>query len=287
MNGTLLISDLDGTLLDKEQQISRQNLAAINAFRELGGIFTLATGRMEESVAPFVEQLNLDVPVILYNGARIYSPATGEVLYEKHLPLTQNLWERMLDGLTADTGLFVYRDGKVYTPSRNEVVERHERKDGVVCKPLSERTVLDRITKLLFICSDLQKLTAYEQMVKDSGMECGMVYSEWNYLEVLPPDVSKGTALLELIRILRLENVYTMAVGDNLNDVSLVEQADCGFAVENAHPDLKKAADDVTVHHEQHAIAAIIKDFFRKRGVSVDEPFGDSASDSENGGSHD
>ncbi|CAN7746906.1 HAD family hydrolase [Paenibacillus sp. LjRoot56] len=282
MNQTVLVSDLDGTLLNKDQQISQQNIAAIRIFRELGGIFTLATGRMEAAVAPFIKELNLDVPVILYNGARIYNPITKEVLYDKHLPLMQELWQQIINSLTDDVGLFVYRDGRVYTPNRNDIVKKHEEKDKVMCSLLTENSVMDKITKLLLISSDLSMLKAIEQLVQDHGMPNEIVYSEWNYLEILPPDVSKGNALQSLLRILSIENAYTMAVGDNLNDISLIQSADRGYAVENAHPDLKKVADDITIHHEQHAIAAIIKDYFIEQGVTLDEPFGDCASDGEN-----
>ncbi|UKS29425.1 Cof-type HAD-IIB family hydrolase [Paenibacillus sp. HWE-109] len=271
MNQTLFVSDLDGTLLNKDQQISQQNLAAIRIFRELGGIFTLATGRMEAAVMPFIKELDLDVPVILYNGARIYNPITEEVLYDKHLPLLQELWQQIVSSLTIDVGLFVYRDGQVYTPNRNEIVKKHEEKDQVKCSLLTENMVMDRITKLLLISSDLGLLKAVEQLVHDHGMPNEIVYSEWNYLEILPPNVSKGNALQELLRILSIENAYTMAVGDNLNDISLMESADMGYAVENAHPDLKKMADDITIHHEQHAIAAIIKKYLIEQGVTLNE----------------
>lgn len=289
MNRILLVSDLDGTLLDTAQRISPENIEAIRRFREQGGIFTLATGRMEQSVIPFVQTLQLDVPVIVYNGARIYSPATGEVLYDRHLPLTQELWDRLLEQADDAVGIFLYRGGEVYTPFRNEIVEKHERKDRVPCILLTDRNVFGDVTKLLLISDDLEKLKRFECIVEDSGMPNEMIYSEWNYLEVLPPDVSKGVALQELQRILNLENAYTMAVGDNLNDLSMVRCANRGFAVENAHPDLKEAADDITVHHEQHAIAAIIQNYFQNMGVNVhgiDLP-GNGTNNGENGGQPD
>ncbi|WP_179232937.1 Cof-type HAD-IIB family hydrolase [Paenibacillus rigui] len=289
MNRILLVSDLDGTLLDTAQRISPENLEAIRRFREQGGIFTLATGRMEQSVIPFVQAMNLDVPVIVYNGARIYSPATGEVLYDRHLPLTQALWDQFLEQADDSIGIFLYRGGQVYTPYRNEIVEKHERKDRVPCHLLTDRTVFNDVTKVLLISDDLEKLKRYGQLVEDSGIANEMIYSEWNYLEVLPPDVSKGIALQELQRILNLEHAYTMAVGDNLNDLSMVRCANRGYAVENAHPDLKEAADELTVHHEQHAIAAIIQNYFHNKGANGHEYdlSGDGTDDGENGGQPD
>jgi hypothetical protein len=94
---------------------------------------------------------------------------------------------------------------------------------------------------------------------------CEIVYSESNYLEILPQGATKGNALAALLDILNIDGLHTVAVGDNLNDLSMVRKADCGYAVANAHPGLRDIADAVTVHHEQHAIAAIVQELVDKR----------------------
>ncbi|WP_051620552.1 Cof-type HAD-IIB family hydrolase [Paenibacillus sp. UNC451MF] len=267
MKNILLISDLDGTLLNQTQQISPENENAIRRFKEMGGLFTLATGRMEDAVEPFVQKLGVDVPVILYNGAKIVDPVTKKVLYEKKLTIPLMLWSRFMESLTGsdDLALLVYRNGQVYAPVRNAVLEKHENKDGVVCLPFSDDIIAEPVTKVMIISSSIDKAKQLEQVVLDSGLPCEMVYSESNYLEILPQYTTKGTALVELLRILGIDQPYTIAVGDNLNDLAMIRQADFGYAVENAHPQLAAAADAVTVHHERHAIAAIIGDFIEKR----------------------
>ncbi|WP_282940345.1 HAD family hydrolase [Paenibacillus sp. RC67] len=267
MKNILLISDLDGTLLNQTHQISLENENAIRRFKEMGGLFTLATGRMEDAVEPFVQKLGVDVPVILYNGAKIVDPVTKKVLYEKKLTIPLSLWSQFMDSLIAsdDMALLVYRNGQVYAPVRNAVLEKHEHKDGVVCLPFTDDIIAEPVTKVMIISSSIDKVKQLEQAVLDSGLPCEMVYSESNYLEILPQHTTKGTALIELLRILRIDHPYTIAVGDNLNDLALIQQADLGYAVENAHPQLAAAADAVTVHHERHAIAAIIGDFIEKR----------------------
>ncbi|WNC17019.1 HAD family hydrolase [Brevibacillus brevis] len=255
---TLLVTDLDGTLLTRNQEISPENQQAIKRLKERGGMFTFATGRTEEAVAPFARQLSLELPMILYNGARISHPLTGAVLYEATLTLPGGLWKELLRAASDGVAVLVYKDGDVYAPERSELLERHEQKDGVRCKPFPPELTGQPITKILLIAELPECLKALEEKIAITGIACETVYSESNYLEILPPRVSKGTALAELVRMLQIQELFVVTVGDNLNDLTMVKEADLGVAVANAHPLLKEAADTVTVHHEEHAIAAVI-----------------------------
>jgi Cof subfamily protein (haloacid dehalogenase superfamily) len=265
VNNILLITDLDGTLLDRKQQISIENETAIRKFKEQGGLFTLATGRMEAAVMPIIQKLGIDLPVILYNGAKIYCAVTDTVLYEKKLTIPSALWTCFMESLSDEIALLVYQNGQVYAPLRNALLEKHERKDRVRCLPFEDRIRTEPVTKVMIINSQLDKAKKLEQAVLDDGISCEMVYSESNYLEILPQHATKGTALKELVRILQIDGLYTVAVGDNLNDLTMIMEADLGYAVANAHSQLTEAADAVTVHHEKHAIAAIIAEFSKKR----------------------
>ncbi|WP_197080999.1 Cof-type HAD-IIB family hydrolase [Gordoniibacillus kamchatkensis] len=259
MKKTLIVTDMDGTLLDRFQSVSLENLAAIRRFKADGGLFTLATGRMEAAVLPYISQLEIDLPVILYNGAKIYSPVTGTVIYEKHVTVPQPLWKRFTGWLSGDTALLVYRQGGVYAPLRNGVLELHERKEGVRCGQMRDEWIDEPITKILFI-GPRQQLESVEAIIADSGLRCETVYSDADYLELLPAGASKGAALRELQRLLQIDGLYTVALGDNMNDVSMLQEADLGIAVENAAERLKEVADAVTVHHEKHALAAVIRE---------------------------
>lgn len=261
----MLISDMDGTLLTSSQQISKENMAAIRKFKQLGGMFTLATGRTEESIDPYIRKLNLEIPLILYNGAKIYCPVTKTVLYEKTLSLPESFWSYLLSELNDDLVMLVYRDCEVFSLQSNELLAKHERKDGVVSKPLPGGAAGSPVTKLLLIASSPADLTRIERKADEAGLRAVLVYSEINYLEILPYQASKGDSLHILTSLLPNKDLYTIAVGDNLNDLSMVRMADRGYAVDNAHPVLKANADSITVHHEQHAIAAIINELIDSR----------------------
>ncbi|MEV0838234.1 HAD hydrolase family protein [Actinocatenispora sera] len=79
-----LVSDLDGTLVDRSQRIAERDAAAVAEFRAAGGAVLLATGRTERSALPYHRMLDLDTPLIVYNGARIVGP-DGAVLYARDL----------------------------------------------------------------------------------------------------------------------------------------------------------------------------------------------------------
>lgn len=96
MKKPLIVTDLDGTLLNEDEEISAKSEEAIKKFKKNGGLFSIATGRTESTVSDFVDQLEVDIPVILYNGARIVDPKGWEVLHEKRLIVGVEIWEEFM-----------------------------------------------------------------------------------------------------------------------------------------------------------------------------------------------
>lgn len=83
--GYLLVSDMDGTLLNDKRKISDDDKNAIKYFKENGGLFTIATGRMLESAGRFARELDLSLPIILYNGSKVYDYTSEKVIKEYFL----------------------------------------------------------------------------------------------------------------------------------------------------------------------------------------------------------
>lgn len=98
MKYKMVVADADGTLLNDKKEITAATKSSIKKFRNMGGIFTLATGRGILSATPYINELNIDVPVILFNGCIIYDPVNKKILHEKYLSddlykLTANIWQ--------------------------------------------------------------------------------------------------------------------------------------------------------------------------------------------------
>lgn len=174
----LLVSDLDGTLLDSKQQISAENLEAISTFKENGGIFTIATGRMEKAAIPYIEQLGINIPVILYNGAIIYDPINKKRIVEKHLTSPGNVL-RTINSLSKfdNVAVLIYQGDEVYTIKRNHIVEKYEEKEKVTCQLFSERQLKNHIIKIMLI-AEPEILKKFETKVIEVEHSCELVYSK-------------------------------------------------------------------------------------------------------------
>lgn len=266
---TLIVSDLDGTLLNTRQQISEENKSAINYFKKHGGKFTIATGRMESSVQVFIDLLEIEMPVILYNGAVIYDPITNKRLFETFLPGYVKIINELRKLNFHDTlGMLAYQDKKVFAVNNNSIIEEYARKDKVICQSIEFLDQKKPVTKLLLISNEKSVLQQCERIINYYNLPCGLVYSESNYLEVLPPNISKGVALKKLQKIININNsLQTLCVGDNLNDVSMLENATMGFVVENCHESMKNKGFYQIIHHEEHAIAYLINQYITRINI--------------------
>lgn len=255
--GKLLVCDLDGTLLDSKQQISDINLDAINRFVDNGGLFTLATGRDEKSISGFMKVLPVNTPVIIYNGAAVYDTKTERILWNSWLPdsAKEILKEVMVD--FPEVGVMVFKRSDIHFLRENDFTDAILARDFI--KPI--RVGIDEIpqpwTKAIFAW-DPQNHKRLENYLNGKKLPFRHVYSQPDFIEFLSNEATKGRALNELTGILGIPQRNIIAVGDNMNDIEMVEYAGTGIAVSNAHSALKKLADMCCRHHEEHAIAQII-----------------------------
>lgn len=262
----LLITDLDGTLLNSQHEISKKNEEAIKRFKAQGGLLTFATGRMEESTNLYLEQLGIIHPIITYNGGRLYCPVQQKVLQEEQLVIDKDIWNLIIKS-DLNRGIIVYRNSTPYVFEKNDIIKEFEKKEKITCKMAEvEDFVGIAINKVLIIMKALSKTDEVGELVELNTklLEVGnfdTVFSEINYLEVLPTGTTKGQGVEKLKENLALKDVYVIAVGDNLNDIPLLGNADLGIAVKNARSGLKEVADVILDQtNEDDAIAFIINE---------------------------
>lgn len=261
MNKQLLISDLDGTLLNSRQEISTENKASIQQFIKDGGLFTIATGRIEESVYPYVQELGITLPVILYNGAVIYDYQSQQRIFEQKISHFTPLFEKLQAFSESHSiGINYYQNKRAYVPDYNDLIQEHEEKDKVKIREISADFDTSSVTKVLLISNDPAVLKTCEKLVQCSGVPCDTVYSDKTYLEILPKYVSKGNAVKQLLKYINQTGIHTTCVGDHENDLTMLKTADTAYVVDNAIELLKQQNFRETVHHEQHAIQSIIGD---------------------------
>ena len=82
----LIATDLDDTLLDAHSDVTARTVSAVRRAMDAGALFSLSSGRMPEAMLPLAEKLNVNAPMILYNGALIYDHRTGRTLFSNAIP---------------------------------------------------------------------------------------------------------------------------------------------------------------------------------------------------------
>ncbi len=256
----LLITDMDGTLLNSQKEISRENLDAIWDFVNGGGKFGVATGRSPGSAKRWLLQLPINCPCIFYNGSMVKDIATDTVLACQHLEkdclfpqmewVLQNSPETVVEIFTPQ-GLFL-----VSNPVNKDPYLEQEQ-DPYTHASLSHVKDLPWIKILL--CAKHEALQKIEQHVlaEADNNHFNYCYSTDFYLEFLPC-TTKGSALSVLCETTHGQGRKIIAVGDYENDIAMLRQADIGIAVGNALPIVKDNADSVVSDNNHHAIAEVI-----------------------------
>ncbi len=272
----LYVSDLDGTLLNQQAELSDVTIDVINRAIALGLSFTVSTARTPTTALKIVEPLHLQLPVMMMNGVLVYDMATKkylkkEVMEEETVMVLLGLIKtRGLDcflyGLTDDT-FYAYYDSVESTSLnyfRNERIMKYDKKFTEVAD-LSLVAGKDIIYCMLR--ESKEKLEGfYRELSVVKGVKTEFyadIYSDDYYmLEIYSDKASKKEAL----NYLRARSHYDSVIsfGDNLNDVALWEASDCFYAVANAHPEIQNMAHSVLPSNEEDGVARYIEQMMQQ-----------------------
>lgn len=251
----LFITDLDDTLLRGDKSISRENLAAIARFRELGGRFTVATGRSIPSYLPYQEQLCPDLAVVLNNGAVLYDPYRDEILWNSVLPDTAKGYVREVMERFPKVGVEILLGKEIFVLRMSRQIREHMEHEHLIhtMAPLEE--IPDEWFKVLYATGreELGRLHSY--LTGLGHPDVRYVTSSQCYCEMLPRHTSKGGALRQLLELEGLQGMRVYAAGDYYNDLELIRAADVGIAVANAPEEVRQAAGMVVASNEENGIA--------------------------------
>ncbi|MDR1735934.1 MAG: HAD family hydrolase [Oscillospiraceae bacterium] len=264
---TLYISDLDGTLLNREAVLSPFTRDTLNALIDDGLNFSVATARSDASVNTILAGLRMNLPVSLMNGVIIYDMA--EKRYERVLYLPLEASEATVKAMR-ETGMtaFMYelRDGvfRIYheslesAPMRAFVKERVKRYQKEFRHTESFSDVSFGHIIYFTLLDTFPRVCAVKDLLADTpGITMTLyrdIYSDglW-YLEIFSAAASKQTAAEYLRERYGFDRV--VGLGDNLNDLPLFRACDTRVAVENAAAELKSAADFICASNENDGVA--------------------------------
>ena len=273
-NYKVVVSDLDGTLLNEKKEISEENLLAIREMTERGVHFVASSGRsLGEMPTEIIEN-----PYIRYiscsDGAVIYDKTTGEAIVKNYMPrdTVKKCVEifgdyEILPMTHINGGLYIDRDRfdhEIY--SYNNVTLPFERlmgKDGIrVDDCLSELENSDEAELFCVFFHSDDELSECVGRLRALG-EVKIASSEKHNIEVYHKSAGKGRALYPLAEFLGCDISEIIAVGDSKNDVEMVEEAGLGLAMSNSMEELKAIADEVICSNEEHAAKYILENYIK------------------------
>lgn len=258
-DGILLCSDLDGTLLNSERVVSRENKEAIAYFKQNGGRFTFVSGRLPYFMASVCEAVEPNAPIAGGNGCSIYDVASKRYLKTYPLPSTAFPLADAVLAAFPNVGIQTTTFKRIYFYNDNDDMRASRTFTGMPYVIRHYRDVTEPIAKILF-CDTEKTIDRIERLLTEhpQASQFTLVRSEKNLYEILPHGINKGSALADIAQQLHIDLRQTVAIGDYYNDIPMIQQAGVGIAVANAVADAKTAADFVTVSNDEHAIAQVI-----------------------------
>ena len=272
MNVKLIAFDLDGTVLDDDKSVPAENLRALEAAAARGIHIVPATGRIVEGVPEVIRNLPFIRYYIAINGAYVYDAKEEKILYRGEIPveLAIRLCEYM-DTLPVLYDCYQYNFGWMSRDMFERTEEYFSQEPGIYELVKRTRELVDDLKDTFRRRGDpVQKLQMYfkpdqmderqRQLELVPRMFPGLTASSSlkNNIEINSVTAGKGPALVALAKSLGVEIAETVAFGDGSNDLSMIEAAGLGVAMDNAAPAVRAAAGMITGKNTEAGVAQAI-----------------------------
>lgn len=268
MGRKIFFIDLDGTLMRDDKTISEKNREALRKVVNSGNYIALATGRAISSGRNIAKELGLILPgcyLVAYNGATIYDCSADCVLSSKKLPIE---CAEYLYNEAVEAGLYIqtYSETQILAHERTKELSYYVSKTKMpyrIEKDMWSMLNEEPPKMLLIDLEDKNRLVEFRNahMEWEQG-KCTSFFSCPEYLEYCPLGATKGFGVHFLRKFLNIPRENTIAIGDQENDISMIQNAYIGAAMKNADEKVKEFADYVSENDNNHdGVAEIIERF--------------------------
>lgn len=266
----LIAMDIDGTILNKQHQINPEVKTAIQKAREKGVTIALSTGRPMLGTAEQIRELALDSDndyVISYNGSLIENIRSGQIIAEYSLAYEDYLEVEMFARKTGAHLHVIDRD-TICTANRNigkyTILEAYLLQMPLKYRTPEEMTPDMKLIKFMLVDDPPVIKKVVRELPASFRERFHAVQSTDFYFEIQHKQASKGQALKTLADYLAVPQAETMAIGDNENDISMIEYAGLGVAMGNSTERVKEIADAVVASNEENGVAEAIERYVLK-----------------------
>lgn len=268
MNYEILVLDLDGTLTNSEKKITPPTREAIIEIQKNGKKVVLASGRPTPGILDLAEELHLGdfgSYILSFNGARIINCQNGELVYNRILP--GNIAQRIFDIASQyDVDLLTYTDREIISgikPNKYTELESHINSMPIV-KVDDFVSYVDFPVNKFLITGDPSLTEEIEVRLKKEFHKYLNIYrSEPFFLEIMPQNIDKAHSLHKLLSSIGISADQMICCGDGYNDLTMIEYAGLGVAMENAQPLVKENADFITKSNDEDGVLYVINQFMR------------------------
>jgi Cof subfamily protein (haloacid dehalogenase superfamily) len=257
-SGMLLACDMDGTLLNDERQVSAKNQKALERFTEEGGRLVLATGRAFRAVQPYLNQLPVNAPYILLNGALIMDEQ-GKIQYCAGMPAETVELIKVVLSKFSQIGCEIFLSDHILIPRISPVTARHMETLHLSYTMISSDELGDpNAWCQINFTGEPETIESVRRLVRSYGDRFYTASSLPTFCEVTRPRVHKGSALQRIAAAYGIEKQNIFAIGDSHNDSMLLQSAHLGLAPGNAVEDILQCADVIVSDNNHDAIADVI-----------------------------
>jgi Cof subfamily protein (haloacid dehalogenase superfamily) len=258
--------DLDGTVVGDDLRIRPRTVAAVRAAVDAGVAVAIVTGRMTSSALPFARELGLRGPIVGMQGALIREmpapgrPGLGRLLYHRPLPavvVREALAWCRAHGLEPHLN---HLERMVVLAGDSRAAEYVRFNAGrVVMVPDLDVWVRHPVTKVISVGDAPLPTRLLPGARADFAGRADVTVSHPKFLEFVAPGVSKGAAVRWLARRLGIDLRDTLAIGDQLNDLEMIEEAGLGVAMPHGPAELLEAAALVAPSFEEDGVAQVLE----------------------------
>ena len=265
----LLVLDIDGTIAGHSNTISEPVKQAIIAAQARGIQVAIATGRMYRSALRFHQDIGSTLPLMAYQGAWIQDPITQKI--HRHWAVSREIAHKLLDyfeqpELRSLLSVHFYINDQLYVRELTRETQIYAERSGITAIPVGDlrQTLTNEPTKILALCDDTDVIDKLLGNLRRqyTPAELYLTTSVATFFEATNASVNKGTAVRYLAEeLLGLQLANVMAIGDNFNDVEMLEYVGLGVAMGNAPAGVQAIAQWVAPSVEEDGAAVAIEKF--------------------------
>ena len=272
----MIVLDLDGTLTNRNKEITPKTKETLMKAQEQGKIVVLASGRPTYGVMPLAEELHLEDYggyILSFNGGIIMNCKTKEVVFSRQIPAESN--GKIIDlAQENNVSILTYENRTLLTNCPEDQYVQLESRINIL-KIISMTTeelkayVTFSVPKFL-MTDDGDYLAMVEPKVKAAlGKNFSVYRSDPFFLEILPKGIDKAQSLERLLAVIGVKREEMIACGDGYNDLTMIQYAGLGVAMGNGVLPVRKAADYITLTNEEDGVAHVVEKFMLSEGKEV------------------